>query len=181
MPPSLSRDLLVLFPSGVTVVTARDSDQADHGMTVSAFVPVSVEPALVLICIAQRTRMHRVLSCATYFGVNVLGTDATDVARRFSSVAADRFAGVEVERGASGVPLLRDAVAHLECRMERRYWGGDHSIFMGEVVDGRMYGGEPLVYVSHTFGRLEPGPQSRPALSIEGLAIALAGMEPQDG
>jgi flavin reductase (DIM6/NTAB) family NADH-FMN oxidoreductase RutF len=174
MSTRLFRDLLVLFPSGVTVVTARDAADADHGMTVSSFVPVSVDPPLVLVCIAQGTRMHGVLSDATHFGVNVLRADAAETARRFSSVAADRFDGVEVRRGGSGVPLLRHAVAHLECRVEHRYWGGDHSIFMGRVVDGGTYGGDPLIYVSHGYGRLEAVPRPRPQVAIEGLVMASA-------
>lgn len=180
MSPCLARDLLVFVPSGVTVVTARDSADADHGMTVSAFVPVSVEPPLILVCIARRARMHGVLADATHFGVNVLRADAADVARRFSSVA-DRFGDVEVERGASGVPLLSGAVARLECRVERRYWGGDHTIFIGEVVEGRIDGGEPLLYASHAFGRLAIHEPSRARLPVDGLVIASASVETRPG
>lgn len=176
MSPCLARDLLVFVPSGVTVVTARDPAHADHGMTVSAFVPVSVEPPLLLVCIARRAGMHRVLRGATHFGVNVLRADAAEVARRFSS-PGERFNGVDVERGASGVPLLRDAVARLECRVERRHRGGDHTLFLGRIVDGRIDGGEPLLYASHAFGRLEVREPSRARLSVDGRVMAPASME----
>lgn len=165
--PPVAANLLVLVPSGVTVVTARDGDRRDHGMTVAAFTPVSVDPPLVLVCIARRAWMHTVLRGASHFAVNVLPACGAATARRFAARVPDRFAGVEVDRGAGGAPLLRGVVAHLECEVERRYWGGDHSIFVGRVVAGRAYGGEPLVYLSHAFGRADLREPSRARTLVE--------------
>jgi flavin reductase (DIM6/NTAB) family NADH-FMN oxidoreductase RutF len=155
LPHSLLRDLLVMTPSGVTVVTAAGEEGEDHAMTVSAYVPVSLDPPLVLVCISRLARMHDVLGRVPCFAVNVLGTGAVATARRFASSALDRFEGVEVDRSAGGLPLLRDAVARLECRTVRRYWGGDHAIFVGQVEGGSRSEGEPLVYMAHAFGHAE--------------------------
>jgi flavin reductase (DIM6/NTAB) family NADH-FMN oxidoreductase RutF len=167
MATTLLSELLVLFPCGVTVVTTRDPAAGDHGMTVGAFVPVSLAPPLVLVCIDCRARMHDVMCGATHFAINVLDADAVATARRFASSIPDRFAGVEFDRGIVGVPLLRDVVAHLQCRVERRYWGGDHSIFVGEVLNGDASEGEPLLYRAHSFGRLEVREPARRAAPLK--------------
>ena len=110
------RSVLGRFASGVSIVTTRDDDGGDHGMTVSAFCSVSLDPALVLICIDHGATMHRLLHGHRRFGISILSSEQEAYSRRF---AADpdtgRFDGIAYSRGESGVVLLDGALAHLEC------------------------------------------------------------------
>ncbi len=144
--PALFRSILGHFATGVTIVTARDDDLRDHGMTASAFCSLSLDPPLVLACVERTTEMYRVLSTVTQFAVNVLREDQEALSRRFAEIMDDRFEGIGFDRGLTGAPLLHDVVATLECRLRDRLPGGDHQIFVGEVISGEVLGGRPLIY-----------------------------------
>jgi flavin reductase (DIM6/NTAB) family NADH-FMN oxidoreductase RutF len=107
------RSVLGRFASGVTIVTTRDDNGADHGMTVSAFCSVSLDPPLVLICIDHSATMYRLLHGHRRFGISILSSEQEAYSRRF---AADpdtgRFDGIAYSRGESGVVLLDNALAH---------------------------------------------------------------------
>jgi flavin reductase (DIM6/NTAB) family NADH-FMN oxidoreductase RutF len=132
-------------PTGVSVVTTRDSDGCNHGITVSSYASLSLEPPLVLICIDRRSRIHRVLLAAPSYAVNILSADQELVARRFSSCADDRFAGITSYAGKSGDPLIGGALAYLECLIVDEHRGGDHSIFVGAVAYAEAREGLPLL------------------------------------
>lgn len=140
------RHALGTFASGVTVVAVRDADGMDHGMTVSAFSSVSLQPPLVLVCIDHAATIAARIATATHLGISVLGGEQAALSRRFADPDADRFDGVPVVRGATGVPLLGGAIAHLECRIVARYEGGDHTIVVGEVVEASATDDHPLVH-----------------------------------
>ena len=140
------RSVLGRFASGVTVLTARDVDGRDHGMTVSAFCSASLVPPLVLACIDHTADMHRVLQSATHFGISILSDGQEALSRRFAELPADRFDGIGYQRGESGVVLLDDALAHLECRRVARHDAGDHTIYVGEVERSEALKGMPLLY-----------------------------------
>lgn len=149
------RAALARFASGVTVVTARDEAGGDHGMTVSAFSSLSLEPPLVLVCLdATATLLPHLLTAGT-FGVSVLGAAQRELSRRFADQTTDRFDGVPCSRAASGPAMLDGAIAHLECRRMATYPGGDHVIIIGEVLSARTFAGEPLVYFQRDYARLE--------------------------
>jgi flavin reductase (DIM6/NTAB) family NADH-FMN oxidoreductase RutF len=149
------RSVLGRFASGVTVVTARDEEGRDHGMTVSAFCSVSLEPPLVLASIWEEAEMWGVLQKAEHFGVNVLESDQEAISRRFAEHEGDRFDGIGYSRGASGVALLDGALAHAECRIISRHVAGDHTLFVGEVDDATVRGDRPLLYYRGGYARLE--------------------------
>ena len=153
------RSALSRFAAGVTVVTARDGDGGDHGMTVSAFSSLSLEPPLVLVCVDQAATLLPHLHDAGAFGISILGAAQREVSRRFADPTTDRFDGVAVTRGTSGAALLDGAVAHLECRRVAVHAGGDHVILVGEVLSARTFAGEPLVYFHRDYGRFarQPG------------------------
>jgi flavin reductase (DIM6/NTAB) family NADH-FMN oxidoreductase RutF len=161
------RSALSRFAAGVTVVTARDGDGGDHGMTVSAFASLSLEPPLVLVCLDQTATLLPHLHAAGAFGVSILGAAQRGLSRRFADPAADRFGGVAFTRGASGVALLDGAVAHLECRRVAVHPGGDHVIIVGAVLGARTFTGEPLVYCHRDYGRFERQPNHGPATAGE--------------
>ena len=133
------------FASGVTVVTT-EHDGMPYGMTVASFASLSLHPPLVLVCIEKSAKSHDAIVAAGNFGVSILGASQADVSGRFASRAEDKFSGVSVRRGELGVPLIDGAICALECRVSAQLPGGDHTIFVGEVVDAQTADGAPLVY-----------------------------------
>lgn len=152
--PDRFRSALGRFASGVTVLTMRDADGKDHGMTATAFSSLSLDPPLVLVCVDRGASMAGPLGQATHFAVNLLARGQEELSRRFAEKDVDRFSGVATVRGREDVPLLDGAIAHLECRIDARHPGGDHVIVVGEVLDARAHEGEPLVYHLGRYGRI---------------------------
>jgi 3-hydroxy-9,10-secoandrosta-1,3,5(10)-triene-9,17-dione monooxygenase reductase component len=149
------RHALGRFPSGVTVVTVRDNDGRDFGMTVSAFASVSLDPPLVLVCIGDDATIAGNVAAAGHFAVSVLAEGQEALAQLFADTGADRFAGTEVFRGSSGLALLHGAVAHLECAIVARHRGGDHTIVVGEVLAATaVEDGRPLIYHLGAYRRI---------------------------
>ncbi|MCU0625717.1 MAG: flavin reductase family protein [Gemmatimonadaceae bacterium] len=140
------RATLGRFASGITIVTAVDADGRDHGMTVSAFTSLSLEPPLVLTCIARNASVFAALTAATHIGINILAADQEPLSRRFASRDGDRFDGVGYVRGDTGVALLADALANLECRVLERHDGGDHVILVAQVEHAQVREGQPILY-----------------------------------
>lgn len=152
--PALFRSVLGRFATGVTVVTARDADGRDHGMTVSAFSSVSLDPPLVLCCIEHEAAMHPVLERTETFAVNILSASQEALSRRFSERELERFDGIGYERAQDGAPLLDGVLAYLECRTVARHEAGDHTIVIGEVENAEAYGGAPLLYYRGGYNQL---------------------------
>jgi len=153
--PSTYRAALARFASGVTVVTARDADGRDVGMTVSAFSSLSLDPPLVLICIDQNASVAPVLTNCEIFAVNILADNQEPLSRRFAEHEVDRFDGVAFARGALGPALLDGALAQLECRVHARHPGGDHTILVGAVNAVGLGDGNPLLYFRSGYGRYD--------------------------
>lgn len=153
--PDAFRAVMGRFASGVTIVTAVDDEGTDHGMTVSAFASLSLEPPLVVICIDHTASMHDLLLTAPYFAVNVLSATQEPLARRFAETGAQRFTGIGYSRGERDLPVLNDALAHVECRRVAHYDGGDHTIIVGETENAVVREGRPLLYYRGGFAQLE--------------------------
>lgn len=151
----LFRAVLSRFASGITVITTRDGDGNDHGMTVSAFSSLSLSPPLVLVAIAHDATMAPVMKTATSFSVNILSEHQEELSRRFSDKLDDRFAGIGITRGSSGNALLEDALATLDCSVVARHPAGDHDIVVGEVETGAAHDGRPLLYYRGGYAGLE--------------------------
>lgn len=152
------RDALGSFATGVTVITTR-SDVEPYGMTANAFSSVSLDPPLVLTCVVNGTRGCESMSRNGVFAVNVLSREQEALSRFFSS--RDRpggsraFADVAHRDGVTGCPLLDGAVAYLDCRVHAEHVAGDHTIFVGEVLDlGVRPGVEPLLFVAGRYRHL---------------------------
>jgi flavin reductase (DIM6/NTAB) family NADH-FMN oxidoreductase RutF len=154
--PDSFRSVMGHFASGVTVVTTRDADERDIGMTVSAFSSVSLEPALVQICIGHDASAYEAISGAEEFAVNILSSEQEVLSRRFAVLeSARRFDGLGIVRGESGLVLLDEALAHLECRVVARHVAGDHTIFIGEVQRAGAREARPLLYYRGGYTQLE--------------------------
>jgi flavin reductase (DIM6/NTAB) family NADH-FMN oxidoreductase RutF len=147
--PTEYRSIIGRLPTGVTVITAA-VDGRLHGMTANAVTSLSLEPPMVLVCIDQKAHAHGVLERAGAFAVNVLGEHQEQVSRLFSvseEPEPGRLRGVAFTIGRTGAPLLADCVAYLECRVREIAAGGDHSIFMGEVIhQGVVSDAPPLLF-----------------------------------
>jgi flavin reductase (DIM6/NTAB) family NADH-FMN oxidoreductase RutF len=145
------REALAHFASGVTIITARAED-GPVGFTASAFTSVSLAPPLVLVCIAHTASAHDAVVAAERFGVSVLGERQGWIAEQFARHGVDRFAGVPLADGPASVPLIEDALVHLECRRHTTYTAGDHTILIGKVDGGSTASGRPLVHFARRLG-----------------------------
>ncbi len=153
--PDAFRAVLGRFATGVTIVTATDAEGRDHGMTVSAFGSVSLEPPLILVCIERTASMHALLLETAYFAVNILSSRQEELARRFAETGAQRFTGVGYTHGERNIPILNDVLAHIECRRVAQHESGDHTILIGETEAVVVREGKPLLYYRGGFAQLE--------------------------
>lgn len=140
------RNALSRFASGITVVSTKDAAGALHGITVSAFCSVSLDPPLVLICIEKTTASYYAFEESRVFVVNILDESQSPLSERFAAPFTNKFKDIEFQPGIDDVPVMRDALASLECRLKFAYDGGDHSIFVGEVEKVTIRGGDPLIH-----------------------------------
>jgi flavin reductase (DIM6/NTAB) family NADH-FMN oxidoreductase RutF len=140
------RAALGRFASGVTVVTTKDSGGRLHGITVSAFCSVSLEPPLILVCIEKSTGSHYAFEQSDSFVVNILREDQQYISDRFASYLSDKFAGMEYHLGIADLPVLKDVLANLECRLVNSHDNGDHTIYVGQIETATIREGKPLIY-----------------------------------
>jgi flavin reductase (DIM6/NTAB) family NADH-FMN oxidoreductase RutF len=146
------RRTLGRFATGVTVITIPVGDQV-HGMTANAFMSVSLRPPLVLISVDKRARMHRLLRVGMRFGVSVLSSEQDALSDHFAGRVREvpplyRFESVHE------TPLVDGALAHVVAQVVRSYWGGDHSLFLGQVEYARYGEGRPLLFHAGQYERL---------------------------
>jgi len=134
------------FATGVTVITARDARGGVHGFTANSFTSVSLDPPLVLVCLARRAPSLRGFSIGGPFAVNILATGQQELSGRFARPSPDKFEGVDHVAGDNGAPLLAGCHAHLECRLEHWFHGGDHVILVGYVIRAEVADNEPLLF-----------------------------------
>jgi flavin reductase (DIM6/NTAB) family NADH-FMN oxidoreductase RutF len=141
------------WATGVTIVTARDGDRV-HGMTVSAFTEVSLEPPLVLVCADKASNTLPFIEAGGAFGVNVLARDQEALSNKFASKKDEwqRFEGLDYETGATGAPLLAGTLASLDCRVVSAHEHGDHVVFVGQVEEVRHAEREPLLHYRGSYG-----------------------------
>jgi flavin reductase (DIM6/NTAB) family NADH-FMN oxidoreductase RutF len=149
------------FATGITVVTTVVEGVA-HAMTVNAFTSVSLDPVLVLFCPEKISRFHDAVVAAGRWAVSVLGEDGLEASRWFATRGREltgQIDGWAANPGPyTGAPILRGAIAALECRTHAIHDGGDHSIVVGEVlgVDRPDPGGSPLLYYDGDYHRVRP-------------------------
>jgi flavin reductase (DIM6/NTAB) family NADH-FMN oxidoreductase RutF len=152
--PEQFRSALSQFASGVTVVTTRDANGKRHGITVSSFCSVSLEPPMVLICIEKTTGSHYAFGESGAFVVNILSSTQSAISEHFASRLDEKFDNIPHTLDEDGVPVLDEAIASLRCKLRHSLDGGDHSIFVGLVESVNVTGGEPLIYFDHWYHKV---------------------------
>ena len=153
VPPPMSdqnkkalREAFGSFATGITVVATRQADGTRRGFTANSFTSVSLDPPLVLICIAKTGLSYEVFRTSTCFSVNVLSDAQRDISKIFASQSANKFDLGEWTHGAAEMPVLRDALANFICQRENLVEAGDHVIMIGRVLDMQIQQGAPLGY-----------------------------------
>lgn len=140
------RRALGAFVTGVTVVTTIQPDGSPRGFTANSFTSVSLDPPLILVCIAKTASSYAVFSHTRRFAVSVLAGDQTDVSGVFASKAADKFAQVPWSTRKTGAPVMDGAAASFDCTTHEVVDAGDHIILIGRVVDFVQTSASPLGY-----------------------------------
>jgi flavin reductase (DIM6/NTAB) family NADH-FMN oxidoreductase RutF len=142
--------------SGVAVVTARNGERI-HGMTVSAFTEVSLEPPLVLVCADKTSNTLPVIRAGGVFAINVLARDQQELSNRFAVKKDEdkRFDGLEFDAGRTGAPLLRGVAVNIDCRVVAEHDAGDHVVYIGRVEEVRSFDRDPLLYFRGAYGSFE--------------------------
>lgn len=140
------RRALGSFATGVTIITTRDADGVAAGLTVNSFNSVSLNPPLVLWSLSTGSQSLPAFLSAPHWAVHVLAADQHHLSGRFAARGKDKFAGLETDAGIGGVPLLHGCMARFQCRTAFQYEGGDHVIFIGEVLAFDYNNAAPLVF-----------------------------------
>jgi len=162
------RAAMSMWPSGVTITTTIDDDRLRWGFTASAFSSLSLEPPLILVCLAAAAKSHDTFVRTKFFAVNLLSTRHEQLARRFATRGSDKFNGANFRPGHTGSPLLTDAVASLECVMHATVPAGDHTILIGKVIHAYINAtirdsAPAMVHFARRFGVV--GPVEQPGIS----------------
>ena len=148
------RQALSQLPTGVAVVALAEEDEI-HAMTVGSFTSLSLDPPLVLFCVANSSSTWPRIEAAGTFAINILGEGHEDLSNLFAKKGADRFSATPWHTGVSGAPVLDEAIAYLDCRFEAEYPGGDHKIVVGRVLDLDLReGARPLLFFRGKYTRM---------------------------
>jgi flavin reductase (DIM6/NTAB) family NADH-FMN oxidoreductase RutF len=172
-PAAAFRRTLGMFATGVTVITTQSGDQV-HGMTANAFMSVSLRPPLVVISVDRRAKMHALLHEGRRYGISVLADEQRALSDRFAGRTGEGTEEVEFEV-VHETPLVRGALAHLVARVVRSYWGGDHSLFLGQIEYARYGEGQPLLFQGGRYQHLLERAPVFASLSPEILDAITAG------
>ena len=150
------RKTMSFFATGVTIVTTAASDGTPYGLTVNAFTSVSLDPPLILVCLDSRISGLQFFKEGGRFGVSVLSRRQRDLATHFATPGTDRTQA-DYEFGETGVPLIKAALARLECIVTTIHPGGDHAVLLASVERAEVLeeGEEPLLYYRSGYAGLK--------------------------
>ncbi|MDQ0257111.1 flavin reductase (DIM6/NTAB) family NADH-FMN oxidoreductase RutF [Evansella vedderi] len=146
------RNAMGKFATGVTVVTTELNGEV-HGMTANAFMSVSLDPKLVVVSIGERARLLPKLKEANKFTVNILASDQQEISMIFAGQLKDQKKTVSFER-LEGQAVIPGALAQVVCEVSAEHVEGDHTLFIGKVIDIRLEEGDPLVFFSGRYRTL---------------------------
>jgi flavin reductase (DIM6/NTAB) family NADH-FMN oxidoreductase RutF len=142
------------FATGVTVVTTRHDEEVS-GMTANAVVSLSLDPPLILVCVDLKGTMHGMLKAGRCFAVNVLRADQQEFSTRFAKPGPKDFSGIELTEARTGAPIMAGALAYADCEVVDIVGGGDHDMFIGQMLAGETHEGAPLIFYGGRYANLE--------------------------
>lgn len=158
--PQAFRAALGTFTTGVTIITTQTEEGAPVGITANSFNSVSLNPPLVLWSLSKQARSLPVFSSGKHWNVHVLSTEQETLSGRFATQGEDKFAEIELDNGVSAAPLLQNCTARFQCRTAFQYEGGDHVIFVGEVLAFDHSDRAPLAFQSGQYALATRKPRS---------------------
>ncbi len=149
------RDAMGCFATGITIITSHAPEGTPIGLTANSFTSVSLDPPLLLVCVANTAGSAAALQQASHFAVNVLQTSQLPTSNRFAGKGEDRFAATSWQLGETGVPVLEGSLVSFECKRHAVHEGGDHFLLVGEVVRAQFEPRrDPLLYFRGKYRRL---------------------------
>ncbi len=154
--PKDFRRALGMFATGVTIVTTKAGGGTPVGVTANSFNSVSLTPPLVLWSLAKSARSLQAFSDASHWNVHVLAEDQVSLSNLFARAGEDKFSGLQLDKGLNDTPLLHACSARFQCRTMFQYEGGDHVIFVGEVLGYDRSERPPLLYVTGNYALATP-------------------------
>jgi 3-hydroxy-9,10-secoandrosta-1,3,5(10)-triene-9,17-dione monooxygenase reductase component len=164
------RDALGSFVTGVTIVTTRGAAGTDIGLTANSFNSVSLDPPMVLWSLALNSSNLPAFRTAQWWAVHILASEQETLSARFAQRSDQKFAGLAVARGPGDIPLLEGCAARFICRQAYEYEGGDHAIFVGQVLEFDRAGRPPLIYHEGRYGRVIAEAEEHGAPAAESFA-----------
>lgn len=165
--PQAYRNALGTFTTGVTIITTRSKDGSPVGITANSFNSVSLSPPLVLWSLAKTSYSLESFTNNQHWNVHILSAEQEALSSRFASRGEDKFAGIELDDGINNTPLLPSCTARLQCRTAFCYDGGDHLIFIGEVLAYDRSDLPPLVFQSGQYALAARKPREGVRLTNE--------------
>ncbi len=158
------RGALGRFATGITIITARGKDDKPEGLTANSFTSLSLDPPLVLWCLAKRSASVAAFADCEFFAINILAAHQKHLSQQFATSAEDKFDGIEWSEGLGGAPLLAECLVNFECRRHARHDGGDHFIFVGEIARFQSKKGDPLLFNAGHYGVAADLPEEKDEL-----------------
>ena len=156
--PEQLRRSMRAWTSGVAIVTASHAGER-HGMTVSSFTSIALEPPLIIVSLQTVSRTHELVAQSNAFGVTILAEDQQEISDLFAGRmpdTEDRLAGLETETLVTGAPFIKGGLAYLDCRVSQTIEVGTNTLYLAEVVSARGDGeGRPLVYHDREYRKLD--------------------------
>jgi flavin reductase (DIM6/NTAB) family NADH-FMN oxidoreductase RutF len=148
------RNAIGRFTTGVAIATCRAADGGRVGLTVNSFNSVSLDPPLVLFSIDRKARSCPLFVAAGHFAINILREDQIWLSKTFASADGPRWEGLALATLETGAPVLSEALATFDCRAVAAHDGGDHVIFVGQVLALNAAEGDPLLYFRGEYRKL---------------------------
>ena len=141
------------FATGVTVASTRVGDET-WGMTANAVTSLSLKPPQVLLCVVRESQSHTKFKEGDCFALSILAAEDEEISNRFAFKGPKDFSDLKFRTAETGAPILESAIGWVDCRVAEILAGGDHDIFVGEIVAGGTAEGEPLLYYDGGYARL---------------------------
>lgn len=152
--PKEQRRILGKFATGVTVASTKIGDET-WGMTANAVTSLSLDPPLVILCVQKDSQSLDKFKDGGCYALSILAADQQELSDRFAFKGPKDFSGLDTKTAETGAPILNGSLGWVDCKLKEILPGGDHDIFIGEIVAGEApEGGEPLLYYGGKYAKL---------------------------